>query len=43
MHKEFLVKRGGGFTMPGIGLQSVLKIAIESLDVPTHVIEIGQF
>jgi hypothetical protein len=33
----------GCFTMPGSGLQGMFKVAIESLDVPTQVIEIGQF
>ena len=43
MHEEFLVKGGGRLTMPGGGTQGVFKIAIESLDVPAHVIEAGQF
>jgi len=43
VHQEFLMKRGGRFAMPGSGFQGVLKIAIEGLDVPTQVIEVGQF
>ena len=43
MYEEFLVKGDGRLTMPGGGAQGVLKIAIESLDVPAHVIEVGQF
>ena len=43
VHQEFLVKGGGRVTMPGGGLHGVFKIAIEGLDVPAHVIELGQF
>lgn len=41
VHQEFLVKGCGGMTMPGGGLHGVFKIAIEGLDVPAHVIELG--
>ena len=43
VHEEFLVKGGGRLTMPGGGPQGMLEIAVESLDVPAHVIEAGQF
>ena len=43
VHKEFLVEGFRCQTMPGGRTDSALKIAIESLDVPTHVIESGQF
>ena len=43
VHEEFLMEGCGGVAMPGGGTKGVLKIAIESLDVPAHVIEAGQF
>ncbi len=43
VHEEFLVKGGGRLTMPGDGTQGMLELAVESLDVPSQVIEVGQF
>ena len=43
VHEEFLVKGCGRVAMPGGGAEGMLKIAIERLDVPAHVIEAGQF
>ncbi len=43
VYEEYLVKGGGRLTMPGGGMEGMLKIAIESLDVPSHVIDAGQF
>ena len=37
------MKGGGGAAMPEGGVQGVLEIAIEGFDVPSHVIEVGQF
>jgi hypothetical protein len=41
--KEFLVKGFGRAAMPRSGTEGMLEIAIESLDVPSHVIEASQF
>jgi hypothetical protein len=43
VHEEFLVKGGRSMTVPGRGAEGVLEIAIESLDIPAHVIQLGEF
>jgi len=43
VHEEFLVKRRRGMAMPGSSAQGVFEIPVESLDIPVHVIELGQF
>ena len=43
VHEQFLMKGSGGAAMPGGGADGVLKIPIEGLDVPSHVIDVGQF
>jgi len=43
MDEEFLVEGCGRRTMPRSGVQGMLEIAIEGLDVPAHVIEASQF
>ena len=43
MYEKFLMKGARRAAMPGGGAKGVLKIAIEGLDVPAHVIEVGQF
>jgi len=43
VHEEFLLKGYGCVAMPGGSMQGMLEIAIESFDVPAHVIEAGQF
>jgi len=37
------VKGGRSMTMPGRGAEGVFKIAIEGLDIPAHVIQLGDF
>jgi hypothetical protein len=43
VHEEFLVKGGGGAAMPGCGMEGVFEVPIEGFDIPSHVIEVGQF
>ena len=43
MHEEFLMKGFWCAAMPGGGTEGVFKIAIEGLDVPAQVIEVGEF
>ena len=43
VHHRFLMEGSCLATMPGGGLYSVFEITAEYLDIPTHVIEVGQF
>jgi hypothetical protein len=43
VHEKFLMKGYRGATMPGGSTEGVFKIAIEGLDVPAQVIEMGEF
>lgn len=43
MDKDFLVECDGCKTMPGCGSEGAFKIAIESFNIPAHVIELSQF
>jgi hypothetical protein len=43
VHEEFLVKAGRSMTVPRCGAESALEISIESLDIPAHVIQPGEF
>jgi len=43
VNKEFPVKGIGGLAMPAYGAKGMLEIPIECLDVPSHVIELGEF
>jgi hypothetical protein len=42
MHQDLLMKGFGTFAMPGHGMEGVFEIAIEGLNVSTHMIETGQ-
>ena len=43
VHKQFLMEGGWCATMPGGGAHGVFEITVERLDIPAHVIEVGQF
>ena len=42
VHEDLLVKPDWGAAVPGGAPEGLLKVAIESLNVPTHTIETGQ-
>lgn len=43
VRQQFLMEGGWRATMPAGGLHGVFEITVERLDIPAHVIELGQF